>query len=769
MRAFWAHTPDGTTPQNTGHLLADHLRAVTERTMYHVRYYQTDLENPAATADKYARLAAFMHDFGKYNLDFQLKRLQYDPRTGRRVTTSTSRLEHAGLGAWCVDLLLKRPPVQHKVVSHVISGHHAGLTSQMRFEERLSRTSIQFKDQLKDITQYAKTELPDLLQLSTPPHVPFKRPLSNEFFARMLLSALVDADYLDTEAYCNPQKTQERLGRTADMATLWQRLAEAQAEFVADTPLQQLRQQMYQEALAAATSKPGFYRLSMPTGGGKTRTSLAFALNHALQHGLRRVIYAIPYTSIIDQTAQVFRTILDRGAESNVLEHHSALELPNVEENSTNVEDVEATETARWLKLSSENWDAPVIVTTTVQLFESLLSCKVSKLRKIHNISGSVLILDEVQTLPVKLLKPIMDVLNELVKYYRVTVVFCTATQPAFDASAGLDLPELKNAKDIIVKPQYYFDQLQRVSYEIDLETPVSWHEVADKMQENKQVLCIVNTRQQARDLYDQLDNTDAVMLSTWLFPRHRKLLIKRIRRKLKAGLPCQVVSTQLIECGVDVDFPVVYRALGPLDAIVQAAGRCNREGKQNGLGKVWVFRPEENMVPKGDYAVKVNKSEHILAKNPNLDNPEIFYEYFRDVFNRVDQGTELQKMREKLDYPEVDQMFQMIDAAMVPVIIEKIRFKGRTFELREVQEMVTSLEVDMYFPEDLWQKLQQYSINIYRSQIQNWSMYLRRLHRTYTKHGKTKTIDLDMYVWTGIYDLEKGIVAEDDGSQFVF
>lgn len=754
MADFWAHTPTDTTPP---HLLKEHLRTVTDRTLKHVQHYLVPY------ASDYARVIGLLHDLGKYKMDFQTLRLNYDPRTGQRTTNPEGKVDHSSLGALVTAKKYSPQDSDFNVMSQTIAAHHAGLNTLSHLDGRLAEC-LTDPQGMRQALQNALSELPEVgtLPQNLPP-VPFEKPLSNEFFTRMLLSALVDADHMDTEAHCSLQKANLRKHPQASLEALQQRLEDQQNRFQPDSSVNLLRQEMYQNVLNNAPLAPGFYRLAMPTGAGKTRTSLAFALKHALIHGLSRVIYAIPFTSIIDQTAQVFKNLLNEGPEENVLEHHSTLDPKTIE----------LQDTRSWVKLTSENWDAPVVVTTTVQLFESLFAHRTSQLRKLHNIAGSVLVLDEVQTLPAKLLKPIMDGLNELVAHYQVTVVFCTATQPAFDAASGLHFDLLQQAQDLLPDATRYFEALKRVDYHLDTQHTQSWPEVAAALAKHPQVLCIVNTRPQARELHEALNDPQAFQLSTWLFPKHRKLLLKRIRKLLKDQKPCRVISTQLIECGVDVDFPVVYRALGPLDAIVQAAGRCNREGKMSEKGQVHVFRPEVPIYPKGEYFLKVQEAEKLLQKDIDLDDPQIFQAYFAAVHRNTEQkqndsGKTIQQLREAFDYPEVARTFKMIDSDTVSVVITRVHQGDRPFNLRTPQKLLKTLENAEHPGKDLWRELQQYTVSIYSNQIPKLQRHLRQITRTVKNpDGTSKTIELQLYEWKGMYDLQKGLVAEDDLSLF--
>lgn len=756
---FRAHSPD---PANgiPPHLLKVHLREVARLAVQNGE----DFDIPQVAA--LLLLIGILHDLGKYKFEFQRERLGYDPITDREVRTSGVRVDHSSLGA-----VVTHPrrdfgsPAQKSAriaVSRVIAAHHAGLVDKSPFQDRIEE---QGRDHHRgEALHHASTELPELLEISpTLDQIAVDLPhTGQEFLTRMLLSCLVDADHTDTEAHCSPGMGALRARPMAGLEELLDHLNLAQARFDSSTPINGLRREMYDQAVEASHLRPGFFRLTMPTGAGKTRTSLAFALRHALRHGLKRVIYAIPYTSIIDQTAEEFRKIMKGAGAHNVLEHHSALDPARHSDDDT----------ALQAKLLSESWNAPLIVTTTVQLFESLFSNRPSQVRKLHNIAGSVIVLDEVQALPTPLLLPILDALNELVTRYRVSVVLCTATQPALDSEAGFEFPELNDIRDIIQEPERYFRALERVEYDLDIAGPTAWRDVAARMHDEQQSLCIVNVRRHAQELFRELLEQDphALHLSTNLYPAHRRELLATIRQRLNAGEACRVVSTQLIECGVDVDFPSVSRALGPLDAIVQAAGRCNREGKladANGnpiKGQVWVFEPEDAVIPKGDYLLKVEGARRALRATADLNSPTAFRQYFSEVYrNAATDAKGIQRLREDFDFGEVAREFRLIDTDTVPVVITRMSgASGSNMRIDLPTDLLAALESGEGTQQrDLWRTLQLYSVNVFRAQLKELGGYLRQV----TLPDGTQ---LELYEWMGIYDHRLGIVTEANHELYV-
>jgi len=550
----------------------------------------------------------------------------------------------------------------------------------------------------------------------------------------------VDADYLATEQHFDSQKTINREG-WSELPELWERFRKDQDELLKKaeanlTKVNCIRREVYDLCLATAKRKPGVFKLTVPTGGGKTRSGLAFALQHAIQNknAFDRIIVALPYTSIIDQTAREYRKILEKDGEC-VLEHHSQVDVPDDNEQQD-------PKHLRY-RLAAENWDAPLIVTTTVQFFESLFANKPGRARKLHNIAKSVIILDEVQTLPAQLLKPTLDVLRDLVDHYGVSLVLSTATQPAFD-----NTPYLKPFQDIEITeivPEYarHFAALQRVNYEFQAD-PLDWPELAEEVNNLSQVLVVLNTRKDALALIAAMGETPHIYhLSTLLCGRHRKEKLKEIRSRLDDGQPVRLISTQVVEAGVDLDFPVVYRALGPLDRIVQAAGRCNREWRDSKkLGRVVIFQPEEGGIPRGAYLIGKTEAQDMLEKYgpKELHNPEIFMEYFQRLFSDLSEKLDekgIQDLRMDLNYPEVAKRYRLIPNNTVPVVVN---YQNALSILNEWERDTSRRN---------WRRLQPYVVNIYRWQIQEFSDWLHPLQED------------TLFQWFGKYDDVGGISNE--------
>lgn len=504
-------------------------------------------------------------------------------------------------------------------------------------------------------------ELKDIRNVPLPASIPFgfNKLTSNRFehyhlWVRMLYSCLVDADFLDTERFMNPEQFELR-GNYASLAELKNRFDAYISEktaYAKPSKINEVRAAILKSCREKAHLKSGFFSLNVPTGGGKTLSAMAFALEHALAHTKKRIITAIPYTSIIEQAAKVYKYGTDVDAlieeykkqdkylfgEENVLEHHSNFDFDKDEEkNNTN-------SPLRRQKLAAENWDAPIVVTTDVQLFESLFNAHSAPCRKLHNIVNSIIILDEVQMLPPEYLKSILSVLRGLTACFGVTVVLCTATQPALEGRIGLDTAAFEGIPcdaitPIIDNPEELAKELKRVKINTDYvrEKIPDWQGVADKLCSFERVLCIVSTRKDCRALYTLMPE-GTIHLSALMCAEERSEIISDIKNKLRNGGTVRVVSTQLVECGVDMDFPVVFKALSGMDSIAQAAGRCNREGSIKDLGVVYVFSPPSRIPPgllrKGTDATKS------LFEKYDYDiefSPEIFREYFTKYFSLIE------------------------------------------------------------------------------------------------------------------------------------
>ncbi len=602
----WAHVlVDPDTGTVTPHHLEDHLNEVARLAGQFAEGFAGD----------WAQLAGLWHDLGKYRAGFQgyIRRANaLDAHIEGRIKDRDKT--HSAAGALWADRLLTQRfgpqgQMMSRILQYVIAGHHAGLDNwDGALSARLAGEDAQkeFEDSLAQNPPSAVLHPTGLALLLKSAPLSDERAATPGRFAlwvRMLFSALIDADFLDTESFMNAQRGTARLSALTP-STLKAALdihLTGLAACADNTLVNELRAKVLAQCRSKARVGAGVFTLTVPTGGGKTLSSLAFALDHAVQHGKRRVIYAIPYTSIIEQTAETFRKVFVSLGEDAVVEHHS------------NAEAEPERETAR-SRLACENWDAPLVVTTNVQLFESLFARRTSRCRKLHNLVGSVIVLDEAQLLPVEFLQPIVDVLQMLVSDFGVTLVLCTATQPVLSDSASVDPKrglrrgfDPTKVTEIIDDVPALYEALQRVKVHLppNLDTPTPWPELADELATHDAALTIVSRRADARELFTllrQRSGEGCWHLSALMCAQHRSDVIAEIKAALAARRTAiavgghaervHVVSTQLVEAGVDLDFPVVYRALAGLDSIAQAAGRCNREGKLTGLGQVHVFVP---------------------------------------------------------------------------------------------------------------------------------------------------------------------------------
>tara|TARA_R110002167_G_scaffold211254_3_gene415742 strand:- start:13151 stop:15475 length:2325 start_codon:yes stop_codon:yes gene_type:complete len=558
--------------------LEAHLELVTE---YALQF------SKKLNATDWGALLGYWHDLGKYDSRFQTYLMQANGYLLH--LEENSRVNHSSFGAQ--HALQRFPSPNEKplayLLAYCIMGHHAGLPDYADENAEPGRASS-LSARLSDTsTLISLEEIPQQIHQMQPPAMPQIRksnsgfPFQLAFWNRMLFSCLVDSDYLATEEFMSPDRTSYR-PVLLDNA-IWTAMEEALHQDLTSKSIQsrskvsEIRQNILNSCLEKAKESPGFFSLTVPTGGGKTLSSLAFALKHRRCHHKERIIYAIPFTSIVEQTAGVFRNLFDTLDTDLVLEHHSNVD-PDHEKYAS--------------RLATENWDAPLIVTTNVQLLESLFAAKPSRCRKLHRLINSVIILDEAQTLPVEFLKPCLKVLQELVTNYGCTIILCTATQPAITYRDQFDIG-LKDVREIMPAPDALSKQMKRV--EVRSMGPVSQESLLDKLITHDSFLCIVNSKPDAARLFENLkeqgSSNGLYHLSTNLCAVHRFQKLDEIRSRLAQGKSCRVISTQLIEAGVDVDFPVVFRAIAGLDSIAQAAGRCNREGKQDSAD-VYVFEP---------------------------------------------------------------------------------------------------------------------------------------------------------------------------------
>ncbi len=609
---IFAHSLPG-HPRSDWETLADHAQCVANLAQSFAA---------AFGAAAWGELLGRWHDLGKGSDEFQ----RYIGHTGDinagEEETAPGRVDHSTFGAQHAAKTIGNTFGQ--LLAFCIAGHHGSLPDATSDEETTRGATLHARLQraVPAATVSAEDKLVPLLKL------PF-RPTTKDagfqvaFFTRLLFSTLIDADRTATEQFCNPmqsalrQQAKPSIGELRVALEAFLRQLQASAD---RTSVNQLRAGVLADCVAAAQLEPGFFSLNVPTGGGKTYASLAFALRHAEAFALRRVIVAIPFTSIIEQTADVYRDALGQFADALIEHHCDVLPAKDTREN----------------KMAAENWDAPLIVTTNVQLYESLFAARGTPCRKLHRITRSVIVLDEAQTIPVELLQPTLLALNELVAHYGCTVVLCTATQPALERRDQEFAIGLEGVRPIIPNAQALFNALRRV--EVTRLGKLSDDELVDRLAGVSSVLCVVNTRPHAAKLYDALvarsGGEGSYHLSTFMCAEHRRAVLAEIRIRLEAREPCRVISTQLIEAGVDITFPAVYRAPAGFDSIAQAAGRCNREGKleQDGrpvLGRVYVFETA-SLPPAGLLRGAAQCGQELAGRHPDPIVPTAIEEYFR-------------------------------------------------------------------------------------------------------------------------------------------
>jgi CRISPR-associated endonuclease/helicase Cas3 len=700
-------------------------------------------------SQQWAYLAGLWHDLGKYRPGFQQYIRQvngHEAHIEGKLPTGSDK-SHSAAGALHALRTLEAQfgpngAVLARVLAYVIAGHHAGLGDWCAgLDRRLMGSGAPDSER-----EYAEalatgiTQDPDLFTLpdgfslahalAAIPGPKSAQPLTVSLWIRMLFSSLVDADFLDTERFLNEGKAGMRAGYLPlasydDLLTVHLAGMASQAEQTgrSNDAVMLARTRVLAQCVEKALLPPGVFTLTVPTGGGKTLSSLAFALKHAQAHGKRRVIYAIPYTSIIEQTVDVFARIF--GTEQ-VVEHHSQVDTDDRDETQRS-------------RLSCENWDAPLIVTTNVQLFESLFAARTSRCRKLHNIANSVIVLDEAQLLPPDFLQPILDALNVLVEHFGVTLLLCTATQPTlvdtprFDARQnlrGLPLP-----RRIVDDEAPLFAALQRVEIEwpADLHTPLSTEALVSRLEKHDCVLVIVNTRNDAAEVLKALDTAtgdSALHLSAAMCGQHRADVIVQIRARLKArrdGLdvrPLRVVSTQLVEAGVDLDFPVVYRSLAGLDSVAQAAGRCNREGllPDGAKGQVVVFVRD---IPKPLHQVRTaaQATRSVVQGGGDALSPAAFEHYFQLYyagFASRDKHGIVEHLRKnsrfEFEFRTAADKFRLVeDEDQASVIV--------TYLSTGAESMLSFVEKLRQGETDRWllRKLQRYTVGVRRKLLDTW------------------------------------------------
>jgi CRISPR-associated endonuclease/helicase Cas3 len=653
----YAHSLTGSNDKSQWQELSEHLRGVELLAMAFARPFGVE---------RAAGLAGLLHDLGKYTDAFQA-----------RLEGSPIKVDHATAGAVAVRALARDQSdrwgaLMAQIISYAIAGHHVGLPDWRDLSDRLTRDRAALDPRWQVELSVDAAGLKPPLK-ANPARIAFQL----GFLGRMIFSCVVDADFKDTESFYDAAK-----GRHADRD--WPRLpaiidgliarfdahmAAIQAKVPA-TPVNRLRRDILTEVRRKAGMEPGLFTLTVPTGGGKTLASLGFALDLAKRLGLERIVYAIPFTSVIDQTAAIFRDVLGNDV---ILEHHSAIE----EDETARRDEVDK------LRLAMEDWAAPIVVTTNVQLFESLFASRSSRCRKLHNLANSVIVLDEAQTLPLPLLKPSVAAIDELARNYGVSVVLCTATQPALDLQhfdAKDDMGLALKGRELAPDPPALAVRLKRVTMRdggaLDDAALVA------ELHRHPQALAIVNSRKHALDLYRRARGAGlegAIHLSTRHYAAQRRMILDEVRKRLEEGRPCRLIATSLVEAGIDLDFPRVWRAQAGLDQIAQAAGRCNREGRRPIEDSiVTVFSAPDNPPPREVFLLS---AAYARMANNHADHlsPAALEDYFREVYwakgAALDRFAIMKRFRIDssglaCDYDTVAKDFRMIDSGMVPVIV---------------------------------------------------------------------------------------------------
>ena len=622
-----------------------------------------------------------LHDIGKYSIDFQ-KRI---------LGENNYRVDHSTAGARvCLEKGGK-----YSFLEYCIAGHHAGLPNYGNNYDESTDSTLSGR-RLKKLSDYQayQTEI-EVPAINSMP-IDLKRTVNPDFslsvFMRMIYSCLVDADFLDTEAFMKEGKQGRNSGENIEI--LFKKLENYISGWLKNQDIDTVngrRTEILKNCLEMGKTEKGLFRLTVPTGGGKTVASLAFALRHALENKMDRIIYVIPYTSIIEQNAKVFRDIL---GEENVLENHC-----NV--------DYESSEELLPMQLASENWDKPIVVTTNVQFFESLFDNKSSKCRKLHNIANSVIIFDEAQMLPNDYLKPCIAMIEELVNNYQASAVLCTATQPALTSF----FHEGISAKELCPKMEEQFEFFKRTVFEnVGVLTE---NDLIQRLEKEYQALCIVNTKKRAQRIYKQLEGEGVYHLSTSMYPKHRRRILREIRERLQKNKKCILISTSLVEAGVDLDFQSVYRELAGVDSMIQAAGRCNREGlRPEKESKVYIFQFEgkENVLGQRQ---QIDVAKSVITDNRDISDMESITQYFEMLYHikgdSLDKKKILDEFRNKrYNFAKVGKEFKLIEQNTKTIFIN--------YET-EANETLCLLK-ERGFTRSGMRKASQYCITVYENEF---------------------------------------------------
>lgn len=671
------------------------------------------------------KMTGLLHDLGKYQTAFQ----NYLENGGRRGS-----VPHASWGAGYASLC------RQLEASIAIDGHHKGLPDISLWKgdvEPYKRGEIsEFETIMNIFLQETGLREDDTKNISK---LKFENKSQREIFIRYLFSALTDSDWLSTEEHFQKEKSDARV--KSDLA-IDKMIAKLEAEFAKKSiegEINRLRNKARIQAVEKANAPCGFFSLALPTGMGKTLTSLAWALQHAEKNELKRIIIVLPYINIIDQTAQILKEIF---GEEWVLEHHSSYNESDTfeKDESGNYKTLEERK-----KLACENWDYPIIVTTTVQFFESLFSNRSSKCRKNHNIAEAVVIFDEVQTLPKEMISPTLSMLEGVQSIMKTSFLFCTATQPAFEKRKGFT--GIKAIDPLIEDPAQLYEKTKRVKYNLlyDLKAIEMNTLLESVVKVESATLVIFNTKKAVLEFYNSTEQSKSwdkkYHLSTAMCPFHRREVIKNIRADLEKQKRILVVSTQLIEAGVDFDFPVVYRAMAPLEAVIQSAGRCNREGKLGEMGgEVFLFKLQDSGMPDNTYRACAGHAEEMIKQDiSKLHDHEIFNEYYAQVINLYIESDKygINEARDGFDFKTVNDCYRIIRNATEGLLVYNFS--------EESKRLLHSIEYKKYLSREDYRKMQPFIVQVYS-------------HFIIQNNKLCKKMPQGFMVWYGDYNQETGI-----------
>jgi CRISPR-associated endonuclease/helicase Cas3 len=730
VEELWAHSRNGA---GVRHRLEDHLLGTSDRARRFGEVFG---------AGELAGYLGLVHDVGKGSCAWQAG-LAGAEDSGGRVGID-HKLAGRSLAAQAVG-----------VFAAAVHGHHGGLPAVAAMKNELRSADVARKAGWDEVIERVAAVVPDIrpdIQPSLPRWLMggyASGPLVSDVLMRMVFSALVDADFLDTEAHFRGAVRDDGGLAAADLAGRYEQGRAALLAAAAPSPADGMREQVYAQAVAAAAGPGGMYRLAAPTGSGKTLAAGGFAVHHAHAHGLRGMVVAVPFISITEQNAAVYRRLLEpRGDGVVVLEHHSGADLDEG--------DQQRGRGRWWRKLAAENWDAPFVVTTTVQLFQSLFDHRPAAMRKLHRLAMSVIVLDEVQALPDRLLMPILSVLRMLTECFGTTVLLASATQPAYWA-----LPPFRGlpVTDVIADPKPLYASARRVRYRWQLDPKPVLRDIAAQAAPEPKALIVVNTTKDSAALHRRLEEMrdpslgPCLHLSTRMAARHRRDVLAEVTARLAAGLPVAVVSTQLIEAGVDIDFPLVFRAWAPADSLQQAAGRANRSGRLP-EGTVVVFDPADGGHP-ADASYKAALAATAIHFGPGRADPDLLealdaYYPERFALQKLDSagdGARVEQLRGHLDFPAAAAAFRMIEEHTVPVAVEY----GDEASRAEMTDLAERLRGAGRLPpgqaRSLLRRLQPYTAALPRA-----------LARQAVAAGHAEPVVGDLLQWRGPYDLRRGI-----------